>query len=54
MLPASSSLLATIYQGHMPAAQYSIGSGNACLSGNAYMSGNCSSDADAVAKAHAQ
>ncbi len=48
MSTAYSSSLATIYQGHMPAAQYTMGSGNACLSGNAYMSGNCSSDADAV------
>ena len=38
----------------MPAAQYSIGSGNTCLSGNTYTSGNCSSDADAVVKVHEQ
>ncbi len=42
MFTARSSPLATIHQGHVPAAQYSIGSGNAC------MSGNCSSDANAV------
>jgi hypothetical protein len=41
-LTAPSSQFATIHQGHMPAAQYSIGSGYAC------MSGNCSSDANAI------
>ena len=51
MFTACQFLLATIYQGHMPAAQYNIGSGHACLSANAYMS---SSDADAVAKIYEQ
>ncbi len=54
MFPACSSLLATIHQGQCLPAQYSIGSGNACLSENADMSGNCSSDAGAVAKVNAQ
>ena len=51
MFPACSSVLATVYQDQMPVAQYSIGSGNACLSANAYMGGKCSSDADAAAVA---
>jgi len=42
MFTARSSQFATIHQGHMPAARYSIESGNAC------MSGNCSSDANAI------